>query len=55
MPKSKIVSKTVAKDARLFYAGKLMSGSGHPAASLSQALAIGYAQGRKKAARRNKK
>lgn len=45
-----IVSKTVAKDARKFHAGKLKSGSGHIVTNLSQALAIGYAQGRKKAA-----
>ncbi len=51
MPKNKIVSRTVAKDARKFYAGKLASASGHPASILPQALAIGYAQGRKKSGR----
>lgn len=48
--KASIVAKTVQKDVRKFYHGDLHSGSGHVVTNVKQALAIGYAQGRKKAA-----
>ena len=54
MPKKRqsVVAKTVQKDVRNFYHHDLISGSGHPVTNIKQALAIGYAQGRKKASKK---